>query len=480
MGERPVRDGDAHEVGGPARGGFLSIGDRLARFEILNRLGVGGMGVVYVAHDPLLDRQVAVKVLRADAHGALRAAELEGRLLREAQAMARLSHPNVVTVHEVGMVDRQVFIVMELNDGGTLRAWLAQEERPVRERIRVFIEAGRGLAAAHAVRLVHRDFKPDNVLLARDGRVRVVDFGLVRAPTAGDRPSRRPSRDVYAEMSLTMSGAVIGTPAYMAPEQHRAEIADHRSDQFSFCVSLYEALYGRRPFAGDTYRELVINILDGQRLPPPAGSEVPARVYAVLARGLATEPDARYPGMTALLDELAAAAAEVGEKATLHSAPAPAPARPAPPVSPVPAPAPVLAATPAPAPATAPGRRRGLVLALAGGLVVAAAAVSLALALGLAQTDGAAGSADAAAVASPPPVALPVGLADAGTATGGAGAAIADAAPAGLAPDRKRHVTRERKPVTSGDKPRAAAADAAPARTETAAEKRRRILELSD
>jgi hypothetical protein len=491
VGERPVRDGDAHDAGGVGRGGFLSIGHRLARFEILNRLGIGGMGVVYVAHDPLLDRQVAVKVLRTDAHGALRAAELEGRLLREAQAMARLSHPNVVTVHEVGIVDQQIFIVMELNDGGTLRAWLKQEPRPeVRERIRVFIEAGRGLAAAHAVRLVHRDFKPDNVLLARDGRVRVVDFGLVRAPTAGDRPSRRPSRDVYAEMSLTMSGAVIGTPAYMAPEQHRAEIADHRSDQFSFCVSLYEALYGRRPFAGETYRELVINILDGQSLPPPAGTDVPTRVHAVLARGLASEPGDRYPGMTALLDDLAAAAAEVGEKSTLHSAPAPAPPRPAPRESPAPEPAPALAATPAavPAPLAASGRRRGLVLALAGGLVVAAGAVSLALALGLAESGGAAGPADAAAVGSP----APVGPVDAGALLVGGGevvAPVADAAPAASALDRKKHSTRGRKATTDGgkpraasdgEKPRAATPDAAPSPTESAAERRRRTLELMD
>ncbi|HEY8142336.1 MAG TPA: serine/threonine-protein kinase [Kofleriaceae bacterium] len=471
-----MRKGDAEDALGAGRAGFLAIGDRLARFEILNRLGVGGMGVVYVAHDPLLDRQVAVKVLRADAHGELRAAELEGRLLREAQAMARLSHPNVVTVHEVGIVDRQIFIVMELNDGGTLRAWLKQEARPVRERIRVFIEAGRGLAAAHAVRLVHRDFKPDNVLLARDGRVRVVDFGLVRGPTAGDRPSRRPSHDVYAPMSLTMSGAVIGTPAYMAPEQHRAEVADHRSDQFSFCVALYEALYGRRPFAGENYRELVVNILDGSVLPPPDGADVPLSVQRVLERGLASAPDDRYPGMTALLDDLAAASAEVGAQTTLASAPAPGPTPPRPP-------APSLALAPtlpaAQAPAHAARRRRTLALALAGGLVVASAAVSLVLALGLGRGDPA-GPADAAAPAAEAPVIAPVDLMDAGAGGRDVVAAVPDAAPTiAPQPDRRHSVTRTRKATSTGDGTRTAAPDAGTPR-DSAAEKRRRILELND
>ena len=479
-----MKSGDAQEALAAGRAGFLSIGDRLARFEILNRLGVGGMGVVYVAHDPLLDRQVAVKVLRADAHGELRAAELEGRLLREAQAMARLSHPNVVTVHEVGTVDRQIFIVMELNDGGTLRAWLAQEPRPpVRERIRVFIEAGRGLAAAHAVRLVHRDFKPDNVLLARDGRVRVVDFGLVRAPTAGDRPSRRPSRDVYAPMSLTMSGAVIGTPAYMAPEQHRAEVADHRSDQFSFCVSLYEALYGRRPFAGETYRELVVNILDGCVLPPPAGTEVSDRVHAVLARGLASAPGDRHPGMTALLDELAAAAAEVREQATLASAPAPAPSLVA-----VAVPVSALAPAPAPAPAATPARpvaarrRRGLALALAGGLVVASAAVSLALALGLTRSDDPPLAADAA-VPAPEQPATVAQLADAAPSEASPADASVEAPRVGGEPSGtssgRRARARDRKATTPAAVSEKPGADAAPS-TESAAEKRRRTLELSD
>jgi hypothetical protein len=442
-GERPEPGGEAF----PAIRTGLSIGNKLARFEILNRVGVGGMGIVYVAHDPMLDRQVALKVLRTGAHGPLRAAELKARLLLEAQAMARLSHPNVITVHEVGVVDEQIFIVMELNDGGTLRSWLAQEPRPLRERVRVFIEAGRGLAAAHAVRLVHRDFKPDNVLLARDGRARVVDFGLVRAPSAGDQPSRRPSRDVYAPMSLTISGAVLGTPAYMAPEQHRAEVADHRSDQFSFCVSLYEALYGLRPFAGDTYRELVVNILEGQVRPPPEGTEVPVALQRILERGLASAPADRYPNMTALLDDLAAT--QVEEAA-------------------------VAAVPRVGEPAAAPGRR-GLALALASGLLVAAGAV--ALALGLAQRDGAVSPADAAPAVKAATPDIPIVPVD-------AGGAEADAAPpartggdeVGARSRRRRDAARSGKQGPAEKNP---AADAAPA-TDSAAERRRRTLELMD
>ena len=439
----------------------LARGDNIGRYVVGDLLGAGAMGRVYSAWEPELDRRVAIKVLHDQGS--------RERLVKEAQAMARLNHPNVVTVHEVGTVDRQIFIVMELNDGGTLRAWLAQEPRPpVRERIRVFIEAGRGLAAAHAVRLVHRDFKPDNVLMARDGRVRVVDFGLVRAPAAGDRPSRRPSRDVYAEMSLTMSGAVIGTPAYMAPEQHRAEVADHRSDQFSFCVSVYEALYGRRPFAGETYRELVVNILDGCVLPPPAGTEVSDRVHAVLARGLASAPDDRYPGMTALLDELAEAAAEVPEQATLASAPAPAPS---------------LVAAPAPARPVAARRRRGLALALAGGLVVASAAVSVALALGLARSDDPPAAADAAVPApleTSATVAFPVDAAPLATSPMDASveAPRVGGEPSGKSSGRRARA-RDRKATTPAAVTGNPGADAAPS-TESAAEKRRRTLELSD
>ena len=295
---------DPHGPTHAGRHGYLSRGDHLARFVVLNRLGIGGMGIVYVAHDPLLNRQVALKVLRAGASGTARAREARARLLREAQAMARLSHPNVIAVHEVGTVDDEIFLVMELNDGTTLRQWLDEGPRPWQEVVEVFAEAGRGLAAAHRAGLIHRDFKPDNVLLSRDRRVRVVDFGLVHVPAAGEAPMVPPDGDVA--LSLTHTGAVLGTPPYMAPEQHRAEPADPRTDQFSFCVALHEGLYGRRPFLGDTYAELVSNVLDGVISPPPFNRGVPPAVYQVLLRGLGSDRETRYLAMDALLDDLLA------------------------------------------------------------------------------------------------------------------------------------------------------------------------------
>jgi len=201
----------------------------LGRFALVRQIGQGGMGVVYTALDELLGRAVAIKMIRADRAGAVAVA----RILREAQALARLSHPNVVQLHDVRTADGQIFLAMEYVPGRTLRAWL--EQRPGRAEILArFAEAGRGLAAAHAAGLVHRDFKPDNVLVGDDGRVRVVDFGLV----AADEPARATlvdaAPDPGASDTLTRAGAVVGTPAYMAPEQLRGEAADARSDQFAF------------------------------------------------------------------------------------------------------------------------------------------------------------------------------------------------------------------------------------------------------
>ncbi|MFP2907424.1 serine/threonine-protein kinase, partial [Pyxidicoccus sp. 3LFB2] len=195
--------------------------------------------------------------------------------MREAQAQARLSHPNVVTVHDVGLDGDTVFLAMELLRGGTLRHWLEETPRPWREVLARFIHAGRGLAAAHAVGLVHRDFKPDNVLLGDDGQVRVADFGLARAG-----PALAPPEAWTREASLpeapptgghTPTGTRLGTPGYMSPEQWRGQHADSRSDQFSFCVALYEALFGQRPFAGDTPQERERAVREGQVLPPPRG-----------------------------------------------------------------------------------------------------------------------------------------------------------------------------------------------------------------
>ncbi len=271
-------------------------GDAIDRFTVLEPLGMGGMGIVVSAYDCDLDRKVAIKVLRPD-RVALEPEQGRTRLLREAQAMARLSHPNVVTVHEVGTVGEQVFVAMELVSGQTLAEWLA-EPRSWRDIADVLSRAGRGLAAAHRAGLVHRDFKPDNVLLGAGGEVRVTDFGL--AGVAADSPARDDATMLSAP--LTRTGAVMGTPAYMSPEQHRGEEADARSDQFSFCVALHEALYGVRPFAGENGAEL-LDAIEARRLSAPV-REAPRWLRPLVLRGLEPRREDRWPGMDALLDAL--------------------------------------------------------------------------------------------------------------------------------------------------------------------------------
>jgi tetratricopeptide (TPR) repeat protein/predicted Ser/Thr protein kinase len=286
---------------------LLETGASLGRYLVLERLGMGGMGVVYAAYDPQLDRKVAIKLVRPTAtSGSI--GDVRMRLLREAQAMAKLSHPNVVAVHDVGTVDGQIFVAMEFIDGVTLRAWLDAESRSWMAALPLLRDAGRGLAVAHAQGLVHRDFKPDNVMIGKDGRVVVMDFGLVRAE-GHEYETEQPSRsldsgidlDAPFDSNLTEVGSVIGTPAYMAPEQLSGAHADARSDQFSFCVTLYEALYGQRPFAGRTVAQLVSEIIDGEIQPEPRGSAVPRWLRAVVVRGLATKPRERYPSMQELL-----------------------------------------------------------------------------------------------------------------------------------------------------------------------------------
>jgi hypothetical protein len=265
------------------------------------------MGTVYAAHDPALDRRVALKLIRAAATGP----ELEARLLREAKAMARLSHPEVISVFDAGRDGDRLFIAMELIDGGTLRQWLVARPRTWREIIAVFVRAGRGLAQAHASGLVHRDFKPDNVLISHDGKVRVTDFGLARdleeapLPGAGEEPDRPAfAGDPY----LTQTGALLGTPAYMAPEQLAGAKADARSDLFAYCVALYEALYGERPFDGKTLIEQRDAKREGKVRPPRADRKIPARVGRVVLAGLRARPEERYGSMDALLDALERAA----------------------------------------------------------------------------------------------------------------------------------------------------------------------------
>ncbi|HSD86944.1 MAG TPA: protein kinase [Kofleriaceae bacterium] len=283
-------------------------GSKVGRFVVEGQLGSGGMGVVYAAHDRELDRRIALKVLR----GAVDE-EQRKRLMREGQAMAKVTHENVITVHEVGLQGSLVFLAQELLDGGSLREWL-ESKHTQREILGKFIAAGRGLAAAHAVGLVHRDFKPDNVLLGKDGRVRVSDFGLARSlqsiETVPYDPQVDPLGATSAElmkspmMTMTRTGAVMGTPLYMSPEQHAGEPADERSDQFSFCVALYEALYGGVPFPGKTSVALADAVMSGRMQPPPKSATVPARLRKILLRGLSTKPEERYPSMDALLADL--------------------------------------------------------------------------------------------------------------------------------------------------------------------------------
>ncbi|MBX7083520.1 MAG: serine/threonine-protein kinase [Nannocystaceae bacterium] len=266
---------------------------RIGRFVVLRRLGRGGMGEVYAAYDDELDRRVAIKLL----HDRGEPERLRERLRREAQAIARLAHPNVVPVFEVGEAHGRVFLVMELIEGTTLRAWLAEAPRSVGEILDAFVQAGRGLIAAHAAGVVHRDLKPDNILMGRDGRVRLVDFGLSRAD-AGD-----------AAAAGAAETGLAGTPRYMAPEQFEGGPIDARADQFALCVSLFEALYGTPPFAGTTPAELATHVLAGDIVAPPNRRGVSRALERVLRRGLARAPSARFDDVAALLHALAAARA---------------------------------------------------------------------------------------------------------------------------------------------------------------------------
>ncbi len=299
----------------------------IRRFTVLRRLGSGGMGVVYAAYDPRLDRRIALKLVRPKISASKRGETARTRLVREAQAMAKLSHPNVVTVYDVGDVeegDDRIYIAMEFVKGKTLTKWEQQhpvansgetvvDQRSWKEVLEIFMQAGRGLAAAHKAGIIHRDFKPDNVLIGRDGRVRVLDFGLARADSSGgliDRPDtfadalKRLETSNVLELRLTRTGGMTGTPAYMAPEQYLHQSIDARSDQFSFCVALYEGLYGERPFVGDTVAEVRKHVINGVIADEPSGSNVPQWLLRAVKRGLSVHPADRYPSMDALLAEL--------------------------------------------------------------------------------------------------------------------------------------------------------------------------------
>jgi len=284
----------------PRRGAeALTRGATLGRYVILDRLGAGGMAVVYAAFDPQLDRRVALKIV-APSQASLEARE---RLQREAQAIARLNHPNVVTVHDVGTVEGGLFIAMELVDGGTLRDWIHEHKPSWEEALLKLRRVGAGLTAAHAAGIVHRDFKPDNVLLSTSDQIKVADFGIARWASPESAPSGHGIDTlISSDNSLTRTGAVMGTPGYMSPEQHDGAQGDERSDQFSFCVTAFEAFAGKRPYTGRTIVEIGEAKREGRIADLPVA--VPGWIGRAIRRGLAPDPNERWPSMQALLDAL--------------------------------------------------------------------------------------------------------------------------------------------------------------------------------
>jgi tetratricopeptide (TPR) repeat protein len=311
VGEPGEQTDEGHSANDGGEERELRRGTTLGRYVILERIGAGAMGAVYAAYDPELDRRVAIKLVHVRAGGTSGGSEGSGRLQREAQAMARLSHPNVIVVHDVGTFESEVFIAMEFVDGGTLGEWMAGASRSWQEVLETFRLAGAGLAAAHAAGIVHRDFKPENVLLGKDGRVRVMDFGLARPVGEGSSLEETVPDELLAQtgsssldVRLTRTGALVGTPAYMAPEQHEGNVASALSDQFSFCVALYEGLYGQRPFKADNLAALAFQVMRGKVQPPPADTQVPRWVHEQVLRGLSTEAEDRHPSMDALLAAL--------------------------------------------------------------------------------------------------------------------------------------------------------------------------------
>ncbi|MBL4635952.1 MAG: tetratricopeptide repeat protein [Kofleriaceae bacterium] len=290
-------------------GASLGPGETIGRLVLGDTLGTGAFGRVVMAYDSELKRKLAVKILKPEVFASAGGKDAQKRLLREARAMAKISHPNVVTVHDIGMVNEQVFVAMEYVQGCNLREWLDEEARSLGDILPKFIAAGQGLAAAHREGLVHRDFKPDNVLVGTKGQVCVADFGLV---SVGSRGGDKIGSTEFAiaiaseEINLTQAGALMGTALFMAPEQHRGEEVTPACDQFSYCVALYQALTGKQPFSGTTYQGLRKNVLGGRLRPISASAKVPKWLQALLKTGLARNADDRHSSMDVLLAALQA------------------------------------------------------------------------------------------------------------------------------------------------------------------------------
>ena len=291
-----------------------SKGSRLGRYILLDDLGEGGMGQVFIAFDTELERKIAIKLLHPQTESIL-AEQNYKRLYREAKAMARLSHPNVVSIYDVGQTDDgQPFLAMEYIQGETLKQWIRSESRSLEACYTAFLQAGQGLQAAHEAGLIHRDFKPANVLLGQDGQFRVTDFGLARGNIVTEPPPTRSTSNEESESyqsgpkswetSFTETGYILGTPAYMSPEQFDGHTTDEQSDQFSFCVALFEAVYGKRPFSSRTPEKRMTAHLEVQSGQSPSGQTIPGWLKRILQKGLQPHPEARYPSMSALLEDL--------------------------------------------------------------------------------------------------------------------------------------------------------------------------------
>ncbi len=297
--------GDVASITGEQKQPALAAGAHVGRYIILEPLGAGGMGVVYTAYDPKLHRKIALKLLHAakgGTTGSKGGTSGQERLMREAQALAQLSHPNVVSVYDVGPFEDRVFLAMERVEGKSLRDRLNESRLPWREAVTLFKAAGEGLVAAHSVRLVHRDFKPDNLLLGNNGRVYVTDFGLARVREQGDDeevtdPQGHITEGNLLDSELTQAGVVMGTTSYMAPELFHGSAADERSDQFAFFVSLFESLFGATPFPRGP-REIRWKLKE-----PPKG-DVPSWLRRIVLKGLSLSPDERFPSMQLALREL--------------------------------------------------------------------------------------------------------------------------------------------------------------------------------
>lgn len=294
----------------------LTAGARVGHFVLERKLGEGGMGLVFLAHDAELERKVAVKVLRLDRGGADDASARQ-RMLREARAMAMLSHPNLVTIYEVGTLAGNVFIAMEYVTGQPLHEWL-EKQRSVEDILSVFDQAGRGLGAMHDAGLVHRDFKPANVVVTDEGLVKVLDLGIARRHTSAPLPNPTASTEApFApapgpderlfprnplDQPLTRDGAIVGTPSYMPLEQILGEATSPASDQFAFAVALFEALAGEKPFPGHEQLELLKQVLSEDRRAWPPESLAPPELRAAIDRALSLYPEQRFESMAAFLD----------------------------------------------------------------------------------------------------------------------------------------------------------------------------------